>query len=288
MSLLRNTTKILPLKSIGVFALSLGLMASAKAQDGEKLFKEKTCAGCHKVEGRSVGPGLKGATTRKDLSWITKFVKDPNAVYQSGDPYLKGLVNDFGMVMPAQNVSDEEIKAIFAYIDAQGGAAAPAATGEAKAAEPVKPITAADIVKGKSLFEGTLALKNGGPSCISCHHVKYPDLMQGGLLAKDLTEVYTRLGSGVGGFISSGGSGAMKAAFENNPITQEEADALAAFFQDAVKSSHFLQKDKSDHLLTGGFIAFVIFLTAIALIWFRRKKHSVKKNYHERQTEAIN
>ncbi|MCK5705794.1 MAG: hypothetical protein KAI29_31810, partial [Cyclobacteriaceae bacterium] len=47
------------------------------------------------------------------------------------------------------------------------------------------------ISDGASLFDGSTKLTNGGSSCITCHNIVSDDIISGGLLAKDLTDVYT-------------------------------------------------------------------------------------------------
>lgn len=97
------------------------LVSAAYAQpNGEKLFKGN-CASCHKpTEAKLTGPGLKGVTDRwaGREALLHQWIKNPNAVIASGDPYVKKLVADFASagVMPAQAVNDEEIDAILKYI----------------------------------------------------------------------------------------------------------------------------------------------------------------------------
>jgi mono/diheme cytochrome c family protein len=284
MLLRKKTRKLIP-SVLGTIALSVGLFSSASAQDGEAIFKQN-CSSCHKsTEQPSVGPGLKGATERRSEDWILKFVKNPQAVMDAGDADALAMKAKFGMVMPPQSLSPEEIKAVFAFIDESNNAPA-----VVEVEKPVKVATAADILLGKQLFEGSVRFKNEGPSCISCHHVKYPDMLEGGRLAKDLSDCYARLGgeSGLTGILSSPPFPAMTEAFKDKQITEEEAFALAAFFKDVPVSSRFIEDKYHDPLLEGGFIAFIIILVAISLIWFRRKKNAVKKDIFDRQTEAIN
>ncbi len=68
------------------------------------------------------GPALQGATARwkgkEEL--LYKWVKDPAAVKEMGDPYVTKLLAEWESkagLMTAQAVDDEEIKAIFEYVD---------------------------------------------------------------------------------------------------------------------------------------------------------------------------
>jgi len=108
------------------------------AAKGETLFKNN-CAQCHAVtDERVVGPGLKGASARHDFAWLSKWVKNSQAVIASGDPVAVKLYNDYAKAQMTSfpNLSDDDIKGIFAYVDKAGTAApaAAAATGGGGAA----------------------------------------------------------------------------------------------------------------------------------------------------------
>lgn len=100
------------------------------AAKGETLFKNN-CAQCHAVtDERVVGPGLKGVSGRHDFAWLAKWVRNSQAVIASGDPYAVKIYNEYSKAQMTSfpNLSDDDIKGIFAYID-QAGTAAPAAAG---------------------------------------------------------------------------------------------------------------------------------------------------------------
>lgn len=100
------------------------------AAKGETLFKNN-CAQCHAVtDERVVGPGLKGASGRHDFAWLAKWVRNSQAVIASGDPYAVKIYNEYSKAQMTSfpNLSDDDIKGIFAYVD-QAGTAAPAAAG---------------------------------------------------------------------------------------------------------------------------------------------------------------
>ena len=118
-------------KLFWVFAFLIGSasIANLHAQDGEKLFKQN-CTACHKVDKDLVGPALKGVQERwsgkEDL--LHEWIKNPAKVKDMGDPYVDKLLAEWmpkGGLMAAQLVSDEEIDAILAYIDAWEPPAAP-------------------------------------------------------------------------------------------------------------------------------------------------------------------
>ena len=118
------------------------------AAKGESIFKNN-CAQCHApTDERVVGPGLKGASSRHDFAWLSKWVRNSQAMIASGDPYAVKIYNEYSKAQMTSfpNLSDDDIKAIFAYVDqasaapaaAAGGAAAgaTAAAGDAKGSGP--------------------------------------------------------------------------------------------------------------------------------------------------------
>ena len=93
------------------------------AQDGAALFSGN-CTSCHAIGKEVVGPDLKDLSKRRQIDWITKWVKNSTAVVASGDAYGSALFAKYNkLVMPAQNLKDDEIKAIVAYIDAESAKA---------------------------------------------------------------------------------------------------------------------------------------------------------------------
>ena len=105
------------------------------AAKGETLFKNN-CAQCHAVtDERVVGPGLKGASARHDFGWLAKWVRNSQAVIASGDPVAVKLYNDYSKAQMTSfpNLSDDDIKGIFAYVD-NAATAAPAAAAAGSAA----------------------------------------------------------------------------------------------------------------------------------------------------------
>lgn len=146
------------------------------------------------------------------------------------------------------------------------------------------------IISGKMLFSGSTNFTSGGPSCITCHNVTHNDLISGGLLAKDLTNVYTRMGdAGLSGIIGSPPFPAMASAYRNNKLTEEEISELTAFFKHSDDVS-FDQKVKSGNeiFFVYGPMGLILWLILIYFIWFNRKKESVKKEVYDRQIKPIN
>lgn len=78
------------------------------------------CFVCHNlVGGDKIGPELKGITKRRSLDWITKFVKNPQAMIDAGDQDAAALVEKYKIVMTPQNLSDTEIKELMTFIETE-------------------------------------------------------------------------------------------------------------------------------------------------------------------------
>lgn len=166
---------------------------------------------------------------------------------------------------------------------AQGAAGGQQA--EASAGQPVT--TATDAATGRAYFEGSKRFANGGASCISCHNVTNDAVMPGGLLAKDLTDVYERLGEGLTAWLGAPPFPAMVSTYQNHPLTEQERMSLTAFLKDAYET-RASQKAKTgyDLFLLGGGAGLLGILILISLLWMKRKRQMVKKDIFARQSKA--
>jgi len=89
----------------------------ALAEQGRYVFENRGCNTCHRVGGGTlIGPDLSGVTQRRDDRWLATWLKDPAAVV-ARDPKLGSWTHEFGdIIMPDQNLSDDEIKSLIAYM----------------------------------------------------------------------------------------------------------------------------------------------------------------------------
>jgi mono/diheme cytochrome c family protein len=103
------------LRRRGVHALLAGavlLAASASAEDaaglkgrGERLFREQGCYGCHTVGafGTPIAPDLARIGAKRDLPYLTKWLRDPAAQRPTAH-------------MPKIALSEAEASALAAYL----------------------------------------------------------------------------------------------------------------------------------------------------------------------------
>lgn len=84
---------------------------------GKRLW-EGDCTSCHAATNEVVvGPGLKNILKRRTINWLIPFVKNSQQVIKSGDKYAVELFEKYNSaVMTSFNFKDEDIKAIFYYI----------------------------------------------------------------------------------------------------------------------------------------------------------------------------
>ena len=115
--------------------LSLLLFVSVSllsfSQDGEKLFKAN-CASCHHPIKNATGPKMQGVLQKWEDNGegelIYDWVKNPAELYNSGKSKMAKAIWDWSptVMTPQGHLSKDEVKSIFAYVDAY----APPATAQ--------------------------------------------------------------------------------------------------------------------------------------------------------------
>ena len=100
---------------------------------GQYLFG-RDCAACHTIgHGDMIGPDLLGVTNVRSQQWLTRMIQAPQQLLNAKDPIAIALLKKYNNVpMPNVSVSDDEMKYLMGYIEAQTTAhekQAPASTG---------------------------------------------------------------------------------------------------------------------------------------------------------------
>jgi len=269
------------LLSLGTGLVILGLAAApirltAQAASGEALFQQK-CAACHLTSSdRLVGPGLAGVTTRRDHAWLKRFIMQPDQVLASGDSIANALLQEYQVPMPNIGTTDAEAEALIVFLGGAEASAPPAVVEQA---------TEEQIILGQNLFQGTRRLTNGGPTCNSCHEVTNDAVIGGGILARELTTVFSRLGGpGVRAILGSPPFPVMQRAYQDTPLTDEEVAALVGFLEraDAEQALH-QPRDYGIKLFGAGVVGVVILLVLYSLLWRGRLRGSVNQAIYDRQ-----
>ncbi|MBI1944999.1 MAG: c-type cytochrome [Deltaproteobacteria bacterium] len=272
------------LTALAALTVACAFAGTANAATGEENYA-KICAACHSIGGgKLVGPDLAGVTTRRTEEWLVKFIKSPKAMIDAGDATAIALFKEFNLVMPDPQYTEAEIKDIVAYLATKSGAAAVAPTPP----PPPKEASPAEIARGQNLFQGLERLKNNGPACNSCHHVKNDAVIGGGVLAKDLTAVFTRLGTpGINAILGTPPFPVMAAAYAEHPLADDETAAIVGFLQDADRKQE-LQKpaDYGMKLVTYGAGGLVPLFALYSLVWRKRKVGPVNAKVFDRQVKG--
>jgi protein SCO1/2 len=92
---------------------------------GEYLFASR-CSACHSLgQGDKMGPDLLGVTTRRERTWLLRYIQVPDQVLASGDPIAKTLYEKYQNArMPNVSLGGADVAAIVSYLEAQSAAAA--------------------------------------------------------------------------------------------------------------------------------------------------------------------
>ncbi len=255
------------------------------------------CIACHTVgQGTRVGPDLKGVIERRDRAWLKRFIQTPSVVLNEKDPIALQLLAEFKTPMTDLGLTDAEVEDVLSFLanpvmpTAPAAAAAVSPGGVAGEGIPGRAaVTTSDIAKGRNLFQGKWRFLNGGPSCISCHHVQNDTVIGGGALAKDLTAAFSRLGGGIGvrAILANSPFPVMQKAYKAAPLTDDEMSALTAFLEVADREQAFQkQTDYGMRLLAGGVAGAVLLLGCYTIFWYQRKKHLVSKDVFDRQIKS--
>ncbi len=184
-----------------------GLIGAGAAwgQDAATDFRNN-CVSCHTVGGgRLVGPDLKDVTQRRDRQWLLKFLGDPKAMVDSGDPVAQQLAKEAGgVIMPTLPLGKARFDALIDLLESESKLPRSKFAGQVVSDRLLGP---ADVAAGEGLFLGRTALSGGGPACFSCHAVEGIGGLGGGSLGPDLTKVFERLGGrkGLTGWLAVGG-----------------------------------------------------------------------------------
>jgi mono/diheme cytochrome c family protein len=266
----------------------------AFAQESGKQIFEQRCAACHSIGGgRLVGPDLAGVNDRRPEDWLLKFTRSSQTLVKSGDKTAVAVFEEFNKIpMPDQALSDEQIKKVLAHIKVAGGSptagketANPSAqAAEASAAAPHPD----DIQLGRDLFEGTIRFANGGPSCNACHHVTNEALLGGGVLATELSLVFSRMGKqGLSAVIAGSPFPVMQAAYAGKGFSDKEINALVAFLQHVDKEhARQMPKEWGWRMFSAGSGGLVVLLGIFSLAGRRRKNRCVNQDIYDRQIKS--
>jgi cytochrome c peroxidase len=191
--------------------------------------------------------------------------------------------------MPDSFLSENQIQSVLDYIATYNSTLTENSNPISEINENKNPApTPEQISLGQNLFQGTERFSEDGAACNSCHDVKNDAVIGGGILAKDLTTVFSRMGkAGVEAVLGQAPYPVMQAAYENYPLTEQEITALIAFLQDADSKGVLKQpRDYGLGLLASGVVGGLIIFALCGLLWRGRGKGSVNQAIYDRQVKS--
>lgn len=120
-SLMRVLTSRLQGKMGGQATTTGKPLESAPAKSaGDMLFRSK-CEACHSVGvDEGIGPGLSAVTTRRDVNWLKRWIKEPDRMIAEQDPDALAMYQKYNnLPMPNLRLSDSEVETIVQYLTEQ-------------------------------------------------------------------------------------------------------------------------------------------------------------------------
>jgi mono/diheme cytochrome c family protein len=276
---------------VAILLLSSHSQNSWAQEPGEQVFST-ICFACHTIGGgRLIGPDLAGVHEKRSQEWLESFVKSSQSMINAGDTEAVALFEEYNsLLMPDAVATDEEVRQVLSYIKVQSAGAA--AGVEASADEPVtppEPASEEDILAGQEMFQGNIRFENSGPACNACHEVRNDAVIGGGILAAELTTVFSRMGgAGVTAILGQAPFPVMQAAYEDRSLTDDEVTALVAFLEYADSEQYNqLPRDYGIGLFASGAVGAGILFFFFGFIWRGRKRGSVNQAIYDRQIRSV-
>lgn len=254
------------MKLIGIGLVAASLLGVAWAQDGQALYQQN-CSGCHGPSAQGVPgafPPLAGNPKVQDQAHVLQVIKQG----LSG-PLEVGGQKFNGVMPPLSQVSQTDAKAIASYL--KGLSSSQGASAPQPPAAPAPQVNPALAAEGRALFLGQQRLANGGSPCMACHTAG-SSLMGGGSLGKNLTDLYTRLGTaGIQGVLGNIAFPVMREAYKDKALTPQEISALTAYFAEVAKEPTRPARMDSGRLFYAGALGGLILFGVMYLFWSNRR-----------------
>ncbi len=92
----------------------------ASLAKGEAVFAAKGCGACHAFGTKVVGPDLMGVGDRRSIPWMERMIRHPEEMTKK-DPVARELFKTTLVQMSNQQVSDEELPLLLAFITSKKG-----------------------------------------------------------------------------------------------------------------------------------------------------------------------
>jgi ubiquinol-cytochrome c reductase cytochrome c subunit len=252
---MRSLRRSIPIAVAIAFAAIVATMASpafAQTTDQGAEIYEGSCARCHQSDGLGIPgtfPPLTNNPDAGDQGYVVAVVTDGLEGKE-----IMGVSYDTAMPGFANRLSAEEIDMVAGYVVelSGGGGATPSPTTTISAG-------ASSGAAGESIFTGATRLTNGGTACIACHAAGEYDQLGGTGLAIDLNGIIDSYGKeGFVAAITDPLVDPMIAVFGDHPITEQEANSLAAYLE--TTSADDSSSTSVDLLIMVGLVGFALLM----------------------------
>lgn len=264
---------------------ALPLLAEDVAED----FK-RNCATCHTIGGgRLTGPDLKDVGKRRDIGWLVQQIQDPRVLVQRGDPVMMDLMREYPAArMPAvAGMTPERARSLLTLIEEESKLEKSRFSGLSLID---RPLTPRDVEDGKALFLGATRLKNGGPSCLSCHSVGGLKGLGGGALGPDLTRAFSSLGGekALAAWLMSPATATMQPIYQKHPLDPQEILPLVAFLKDAAERGHPAGTERRLSFLIAGVAGALLLFVVFDAAWRNRLRAVRRKLLLQKPSSEAN
>lgn len=251
--------------------LLLGLAPPACGQESGDFYRQQ-CYGCHTIGGGVLtGPDLRNVEDRKDREWLIRFILDPAAVIATGDAYAKKILADHNNVpMPkVAGMTRDRARRLLDLIAVESKLERSQFAGLNISD---RPLTDEDVALGRELFTGRRRLKNGGPSCTSCHSIAGLSGLGGGLLGPDLSHAYAASNGrkAMSAWLMNPATETMAPVYRTNPIDEDEVLPLLAFLKSTAESGAEPAPGPGVEFLVLGVLGAAAALLVCDVLWRRR------------------
>ncbi len=230
---------------------------------------ELNCKSCHTIGGgKLTGPDLKGVLERRSREWLVEFILHPKAVIDSGDAYAQEMFREArGVYMPDPVGMTPEMAGKLLDVVAVESSLEKSRFAGLQLSD--RPLTEADVARGRRLFRGEESFASGAPACFSCHTLAGAGGFGGGTLGPDLTAVSARLEGrkGLAAWLSAPPSAVMAPVYRVAPLDGEEVLALTAFLEDTAASGAEVAEDGSLAFLLSGLGLAALVLVLLDVVW---------------------
>ena len=105
-------------------AKSYAEVSLSRMPDKREYFFQSRCGACHTIgNGDRVGPDLAGVTTRRDRTWLARYLAEPDRMRAEGDPIATALFAKYNNVpMPNLRLSGIEVAGLLSYLETHAAA----------------------------------------------------------------------------------------------------------------------------------------------------------------------